>query len=358
MSNIKFGIVGTGSMASTMMTAFNLHEKIEVIGVCSNNKLRAQAFAEKYNLPLASNELSAFLNNPEINAIYIANATEKHAEVSVAALEAGKSVLCEKPCAINEDQFHAIQTAAKHTGTLFMEGLWTLTLPSYQKLKQDIIAPPSNLGTPLSLTASFGYPAPPSAFPQLYKTGGGVIFDRLVYLLATSIQLFGEVESIKSEVIINDQGIDTECHTILRHKNGKRSILSASLNTYLPNNVDAAFSGGSLQLLPPSLGSETLVTTLAPPPTGPQQDALESREEKSLLNTLKRSPLLRQIKRKVSRLSGENLSYGQDQYLPQLNHFCDLVLNNQSESPLIPLSLSGQVINCASKIKSEHSKPQ
>ena len=77
MKIICFGIIGTGAMASTMMEAFSNVAHVAVLAVHSKNSKRAHCFAQLHNIPEFYSNLDEMLNNDKIDAIYIANSTEK-----------------------------------------------------------------------------------------------------------------------------------------------------------------------------------------------------------------------------------------------------------------------------------------
>ena len=83
--------------------------------------------------------------------------------------------------------------------------------------------------------------------------------------------------------------------------------------------------------------------------TGPRSDQMQT--DGGLGQKLKRLPLLRKIKATKERLSGQFLSYGSNQYLPQLIHFCELIEQQQTESPVVSLALSKQISHWTQQIK-------
>ena len=87
---IKFGLIGTGQMAAVMMAAFKHLPNAKVIAVASNSAERAKVFAEQFNIAKSYLSLSDLLNDAEIDAVYIANATEFHGYSTILALKAGK----------------------------------------------------------------------------------------------------------------------------------------------------------------------------------------------------------------------------------------------------------------------------
>ena len=162
MSDICFGIVGSGRMAALMMPAFRHADGVTVAAVCSSNAKRANAFATAHGIGAAYNSLETMFADEHIDAIYVANGTSDHAATAIAALEAGKHVLCEKPFAISADEGERVIAAARQSGKLFMEGLWTHFLPAYIRVADLIRA--RSVGEPVHLMTDFAYPATAEQF--------------------------------------------------------------------------------------------------------------------------------------------------------------------------------------------------
>lgn len=341
---IKFGIIGTGRMAATMMAAFKQLPQAQVIAVSGSTKARADAFAQQFALAKAYGGIDELLADKEVDAVYIANATENHAQSALAALKAGKSVLCEKPIAISEAETKQIEAEAKRSKKLCMEAMWTLFLPAYQRLftvQQD-----KGLGSPLQLYADFGYPTSPEVYPRLFAAtpGSGVLLDRGVYPIALALKVFGSVNQVVGTVKRTGQNVDSHAALQLSHANGGISQLAVSIDSLLQNRAVLSFSGGSISLEPPVVGAE-LVTiqryfTEINVGDGTAPQGLKA----TLKQTLRQVPLLRRINQLKNAGGSEYHSFGVNQYLPMLQHFCGLYQAQKLESEIYPLNLSAQVL--------------
>ncbi len=346
---IKFGIVGTGKMAATMMEAFKHLPDVKVIAVSSESADRAKDFSLKFNIPKSYHSLNDLLNDQEIEVVYIANATESHASSSIQALKSGKSVLCEKPIATSEAESKLVEVESAKSGKLCMEAMWTHFLPAYQRLfglKLD-----KTLGEPIHLYADFGYPANKETHSRLYSatSGSGVLLDRGVYPIALSLKLFGGVKHLTSQVEFNEDGVDTHASLLLSHQNGCYSQLAVSIQSLLQNRAVLSFTEGNVSLEPPVIGAETVAIQSI------HHDSASHANANSLKNKLKQqlkqSSFLRRIKSKKIIGKNEYYSYGVNQYLPMLNHFCALYRAGKSESDVIPLSFSSDVLHVVEQAK-------
>ena len=139
----------------------------------------ADRFAEAFGIPDAYGDQHRMLARADIDAVYIANAAALHRGSAVAALQAGKAVLCEKPLALDSAGGAQVAAAARRADRLCMEGLWTLFLPAYQRF--IALAESQSCGAPGHLSAGFG--SPEEAGGRLMSPdAGGVLLDRGVYL--------------------------------------------------------------------------------------------------------------------------------------------------------------------------------
>lgn len=347
-------------MAATMMGAFKhlsqLKADVKVLAVASESMMRAQSFATKFNLPKAYQGLDELLNNEAINAVYIANATESHAATTIKALKAGKAVLCEKPIATTEAENKLIELQANSAGKLCMEAMWTHCLPAYQRLFE--FSNSSKLGQPKHLYADFGYPVNISLQPRLFKfsAGCGVLLDRGVYPIALAIKLFGEVKQVNALIEYNQDGVDTQASLLLTHHNGAQSQLAVSFNSLLQNRAVLSCTGGSASLEPPLIGAERL--SYQSFQVNNQQHSSATGFKNSLKQQLKQSVVLRRIKSHKNIGHQDYCSYGLNQYLPVLMHFCDLLRLDKQQSELLPLSLSGEVLRVIELAKNMQMLPR
>jgi dihydrodiol dehydrogenase / D-xylose 1-dehydrogenase (NADP) len=102
-SRFRWGILGTGRIAQDFVTALHrTSTRGEVVAVASRHLESSKEFSQKYGIPKSYGSYEELLNDPEVDAIYIAALQHVHAELAVKALKKKKPVLCEKPLAINQ----------------------------------------------------------------------------------------------------------------------------------------------------------------------------------------------------------------------------------------------------------------
>ncbi|MBE7028495.1 MAG: Gfo/Idh/MocA family oxidoreductase, partial [Ruminococcaceae bacterium] len=97
---MKIGIIGCGTIANNAhIPSYMKNEKAEIKCFCDILPERAKAAVEKYGCGIAVTDYKEVLNDPEVVAVSVCTPNKAHSEITIAALKAGKNVLCEKPAA-------------------------------------------------------------------------------------------------------------------------------------------------------------------------------------------------------------------------------------------------------------------
>ena len=118
---LRLGIVGMGTASRQLLPAVDKQPEIQVTAICDPLPAARQSMAAQYGArPVA--ELAELLAGDLVDAVYVATPTDLHAAQVIAAAEAGKHVLCEKPMATTLDEAQAMIDAAKRAGVVFQVG--------------------------------------------------------------------------------------------------------------------------------------------------------------------------------------------------------------------------------------------
>ena len=328
-------------MAASMMQGFQAVSGAAVTAVCSPTSGRASQFADSHAIAAHYDAYDAMLADEQIAAVYIANRTSGHAAASIAALNAGKHVLCEKPFAMTGDEGADVIAAAESAGRLFMEGFWTLCLPSYQRVF-DLVSQQS-FGAAAHLTAAYGYPASPTLHPRLYDPeDGGVLLDLGGYPIALALKLFGAIESFDADVSRNENGIDTHLNLQTRHQSGEGAQLAASFVSMTSNAAFVSCAEGAIAIPAPLFGGEKVQWE--------RFAHADNADNSGLKSMLKKAPLARRLKAGLPP-AGEYHGYGANQYQPQLQHFIHLIAAKKLQSDIVPHALSLSVLRLVDRIR-------
>ena len=125
MAKLKIGIIGTGGISEVHIEGYKKHADAEVYALCDINKERAEASAKRHGVPLErvfTDKAEMLRAVPELDAVSVCTWNNEHAPCTIAALKAGKHVLCEKPMAMNSKEAMAMKAAAEKAGKLLMIG--------------------------------------------------------------------------------------------------------------------------------------------------------------------------------------------------------------------------------------------
>src|SRR3954469_1519483 len=118
MKKLKAAIVGTGFMGKVHTENVRRLGNVEVAAIVGSRPETARKFAEAASIPVATADLADVLNDPTIDAVHICTPNVEHYPMSMAAIEAGKAVLCEKPITMTTDEAKELVAAAERKGTV------------------------------------------------------------------------------------------------------------------------------------------------------------------------------------------------------------------------------------------------
>src|ERR1700683_5354571 len=195
---VGYAVVGLGSISQVaVLPAFAHSKKAKLIAVVSGDKTKAAKYAQDFNAAQACtyNEFSQCLDNPQVEAVYIATPPGEHEKYAVAAAQAGKHVISEKPLAATVQQARNMVEACRRNKVLFMTAYRKYFEPSSVLLKKMITT--GELGridiihTLFAELRTFGDNSPAWLFSH-ELCGGGPLTDLGVYCVNTTRWLVDE----------------------------------------------------------------------------------------------------------------------------------------------------------------------
>jgi len=134
---IRWGIIGCGDVTEIKSgPAFNKVANSSLIAVMRRDGAKAKDYAERHNVPKWYDDAEKLINDPGINAIYVATPPGSHAEYAIAALKAGKPVYVEKPMSVNTDACLRMQATADATDGKLTVAHYRRALPMFLKIKE------------------------------------------------------------------------------------------------------------------------------------------------------------------------------------------------------------------------------
>lgn len=238
MTKIKVGVIGCGSIAKYRhIPEYALNKNVELVAFCDIVLERAQEFANEYNAK-AYTDYKELLKQEEVDAISVCTPNVLHAPISIAALEAFKHVMCEKPMATSAEEADAMIAAAASSGKKLMIAHNQRFVPSHSKARS--ILESGNLGKMYSFRTAFGHGGPESwsadgsnswffdkerAFIGAMGDLGVHKTDLLRYLLGEE---FVEVAAFVETSAKQNSTVDDNAVCILKTESGIIGTLAAS----------------------------------------------------------------------------------------------------------------------------------
>lgn len=140
MNKINWGIIGCGDVTELKSgPAFNKVPNSSLVAVMRRNAEKAADYARRHQVPKWYNDANQLINDPDVNAVYIATPPDSHEAYTIAAIKAGKPVYVEKPMALNFTAAqHMLDTAVKYNQKLVVAH-YRREWPLFKKLKQLIV---------------------------------------------------------------------------------------------------------------------------------------------------------------------------------------------------------------------------
>ena len=191
MAKLKVGIIGTGSISDAHINAYLHNPNVELYAFHNATLPHLEAKAKKYGVTRYTTDLREFLAIPELAAVRICTANAAHAPGTIAALEAGKHVLCEKPIAMNAGDSQAMADAAKKNGKLLMIAFVRRFGADCVQVKEFIDA--GDLGEIYYAKANTlrRNGSPGGWFGDKARSGGGPMLDVGIHILDLTRYLMG-----------------------------------------------------------------------------------------------------------------------------------------------------------------------
>lgn len=131
---LRWGIMGTGRIASVFTSQLARSKTGKAVAVASRTQESVDKFAAQYNIPRVYSSYTALLDDPDVDIVYISTPHHLHARWSIAAAEAEKHILCEKPLALNFAEASSIVEAARRNDVFLMEAFMYRCHPQTARL--------------------------------------------------------------------------------------------------------------------------------------------------------------------------------------------------------------------------------
>jgi len=235
--SLQWGIVGTGAIAKTFARELPFSATGRLVAVASRSKETASAFASAFGDIRAYAAYPQMLEDPQVDAVYISTPHPSHAEWAIAALKAGKHVLCEKPLGMNLAEVTAIIEEAARQKRFLLEAFMYRCHPRTARIVE--IVKSGTIGKVLMIDASFSFSAAFDPASRIFNQalGGGGILDVGCYAMSVARLIAGAAcqlpfenpSSIQGAILRAPTGVDLVAAATLKFDSGILAQISCGV---------------------------------------------------------------------------------------------------------------------------------
>lgn len=246
---LRWGILGTGNIARQFCAGMAESERGIVAAVGSRDLATARAFAETYGIPAAFGSYEALIGAGEVDAVYLTLPNSLHCQWTIAALRAGKHVLCEKPIASSAAEAQAMFDAAEHAGRVLVEAFMYRSHPLTLAVEQAVRA--GAIGELRLIRTSF-------CFRTLRLTGnirfdralaGGALMDVGCYCVNFSRFFAGaEPKIIQATGKMHESGVDELAAGIMLFPGAICASFACGMRVQADNTAQLCGSEGFIEI--------------------------------------------------------------------------------------------------------------
>jgi predicted dehydrogenase len=226
---VRIGVLGAARIVKTaLLVPSRAIEGVEVIAIAARDRDRAAAYASRRGIPRVHASYRALLDDPELDAVYVPLPAALHAQWTIAAVDAGKHVLCEKPFTSNTAAAERVAVVAAASDRVVMEAYHSHYHPLQRRLGEIIAS--GELGSIRAARASFCVPLPPGRNIRWnLALGGGGLLDVGYYPVRQLRELFGADPTVAAARAWQRGGIDRLVEATLVFESGVRAAVVSSL---------------------------------------------------------------------------------------------------------------------------------
>ncbi len=243
----RWGILATGLIARLFTSdLLRLGHKVTAVG--SRSHQAASSFAAEFGIAKAHGSYEALVSDPDVDVVYIATPHPLHAPNAIAALEAGKHVLVEKPFTINAAEAQQVMDVAQRKGLLALEAMWTRFLPHMVRIREILAS--GTLGEIRSVVADHTQDLPDDPTHRLnaLDLGGGALLDLGIYPISFAWDILGAPKFIQAAARLKATGADAEVATLFRHGGDAVSLTLSISDAAGPNTATIIGTEGRIDI--------------------------------------------------------------------------------------------------------------
>ncbi len=314
---LRWGVLAPGRIAGAFADALGRNTQQRIVAVGSRSIDRARTFASAHGANRAYNSYEQLVDDPEVDAVYVASPHSEHKSLALLAIAAGKPVLVEKPFTRNAAEAQEVVDAARSQGVLAMEAMWTRYLPQTDVIAQ--LLADGALGNITTVLADHGqyFDVDPTSRLFNAELAGGALLDLGIYPLSFASFVFGAPDDIVAKGSLTSTAVDAQVSMVLT-AGSAQATLSTTLLAKTPTRASISGTDATIEISGPFYAPGTLTLT--------------ANDGRSLV-------------REQDQITGhQGLCF-------EAAHLATLLAEGATESPLLPLDETVAVLRTADTIR-------
>ena len=229
---VRWGIMGAAGINEALLPGLLAASNAELEAIASRRAGQAAAEARRWGARSAHDGYEALLADERVEAVYVPLPNSLHAEWTIAALRAGKHVLCEKPLALSEDDVTRIAEVAAECDRLVVEAFMYRFAPRWRRAHELLAA--GAIGEPRVVRVGFAFKQYPETYNIRFdpQVGGGIVWDMGCYTVNMARDLLNdEPERIVATGHARPGAqVETSVEAILRFPGGRSAVTHCSFD--------------------------------------------------------------------------------------------------------------------------------
>ncbi len=250
MKKYNWAILGCGHIAKKFASDLKLLPNANLYAAASRDWQKASDFKNEHGFEVAYGSYLEMVNDPKVDAVYIATPHSHHHEHALLCLNYKKAVLCEKAFAINKNEAAEMIACATENNTFLMEAFWTMFQPSFIKAME--ILKSGELGKLQIVRSDFAFNAPFIEEKRLYNVnlGGGSLLDIGLYPVFAALTSLGKPKTVKTFAHFSSTGAEESISIIFKYPGGEMANLTSSFSSHSPTQTEYWCEKGYMVLNP------------------------------------------------------------------------------------------------------------
>src|SRR6056297_1193845 len=245
-TNTRFGLIGTGRITRRLVADLQSTDGCEVTAIASRSLDRATWCGGQYGVATAVAGYADLLKRDDVDAVYISLPPSLHAEWAIAAADAGKQVLCEKPLAMNADEAVRIREACRSAGVRWLCATAWLHHARTAAFRQVLSERRLGDVRHVSASVSFFEPFQTGEHRLQAPLGGGCVLDLAWYAAGlVRFALGATCESVYATSVDRD-GVPIRCTAVMRFAGNQSATVSCGYDTATRKWFEIAGTDASL----------------------------------------------------------------------------------------------------------------